>query len=367
MKKNARMSRRTVILCTALALGAPAALAQDASVAQAALQASQANIANHIQFQTVDLSALKPAPPPLPAAKVEPGPDAAQSYTFDWTSDTVSYLVYAESGAGAVDITLPSGPERPHSSGSSVSFVYPGADLAVKAGKYGFDLVGAGSDAASVTAKVRRGGQPSSGVLDLNLFVLDGCGLTTAGLTEGLNVFAGIYADAGISFGKISVVLVTGASSYLSPGSFEEAQALFQGVSRQLTASPPNKLGANFFFTKRLADVYGYSQGIPAALGLLGTSSGGVVVSIDAHMVDTGFDGHEFGLTMAHENGHSMGLYHTSERDGSQHDTISDTPQCGGGDAAGCPDGINIMFWSGHFPDLTTGQAYVLRRSPIVH
>ena len=69
---------------------------------------------------------------------------------------------------------------------------------------------------------------------------------------------------------------------------------------------------------------------------------------------------------MAHETGHSMGLWHTSERDGSQHDTINDTPTCAGGSESGCPDGTNLMFWSGHYPNLSPGQAYVLRRSPIV-
>ena len=368
MNKNARKFGRTAILSITLALGAPGAFAQEAAVAQEALKTSLVNIATHMKFETVDLSTYKPAPP-VPAARPDPGsgPKATRSFSFDWTSDTVSYLIYAESGAGAVNITLPSGPERPHNNGASASFIYPGADLPVKAGKYGFDVSGGGSDAASVIQSVRKGGQPSSGVLDLNLFVLEGCGLTTTGLNEGLNVFASVYADAGISLGAINVVLLTGASAFLSPGSFEEAQVLFEGVSRLVTATPPNRLAANFFFTKKLAGVYGYSQGIPAALGILGTSSGGVVVSIDTHMTDSGFDAHEFGLTMAHENGHSMGLYHTSERDGSDHDTISDTPQCAGGDAAGCPDGINIMFWSGHFPDLSTGQGYVLRRSPIVH
>jgi hypothetical protein len=366
MKKNARMFGRAAAaaLWTTFALGAPGSFAQAPGTANDALTSS---IANRMQFSVVDLSSLKPVAPLPAAAPVEAGPRATRSFTFDFTSDTVSYLVYSESGSGAIDIALPSGPERPFSYGPTVSFVYPGADLPVQAGTYRFDIVGAGSDAASVTSSVRRGGQPSSGVLDLNLFVLDGSGLTQSGLAAGLAEFADIYAGAGISLGRLSVVLVTGAEAYLSTGGLSEAFPLFGNLSRQMTANPPSRLAANFFFTKRVAGVYGYSQGIPAALGLTGTSAGGVVISIDTHMTDQGLDVHELGLTMAHENGHSMGLYHTSESDGSGHDTISDTPQCGGGDAAACPDGTNIMFWSGHFPDISPGQAYVLRRSPIVH
>ena len=97
-----------------------------------------------------------------------------------------------------------------------------------------------------------------------------------------------------------------------------------------------------------------------------GTNSGGVVIVVGTHNTDHGLDSEEMGKTIAHETGHSMGLYHTSERDGSQNDVITDTPRCGGGPPNGCPDGQNIMFWSGTGLDLSAGQAYVLLRSPIV-
>ena len=363
MKPNLKVFAFTAVLGTTLALPTHRVLAHNPPASD---DGGAALIASRLRFETVDLSALSPLASALPVSRVEPRPDAARNFTFDWTSSTVSYLVYVESTTGEVTISLPSGPERPYSTGPTASFVYPGGDEAVTAGKYGFTVDGGGSAAATVKSQGRVGSQPSSGILDLNLFVLEGCGLTTTGLSEGLAVFDDVYRDAGIRLGNITVVKVTGASSFLSPGTYEEAESAFRSLSRQLTASPPNRLAANLFFTKRVANVYGYSQGIPAALGILGTSSGGVVISIEAHLTDGGFDSREFGLTMAHEVGHSMGLYHTSESDGSLHDTISDTPRCAGGDAGGCPDGSNIMFWSGTFPEITSGQAFVLRRSPIV-
>ncbi len=366
MNKRARVSAGGALgFCAALFCVTTAA-AQDRPSVESVRQASATSIA-HMTLQTLDLKALKASTGPVHAASGQPGPPATRSFTFDWSSSTVSFLVYVESGAGSVGINLEPGTlERPNSFGASASFVFPGADDPVPPGKYRFDVVGAGSDAATVTPKERTGSQPGSGTLDLNLFVLEGCGLTSQGLAEGLAVFAEVFADARISLGRLTVVNVTGASSYLSPGGFEEAQGIAAALSQQFTANPPNRLGANLFFLKSIPDLFGFSQGIPVALGIPGASAGGVVISVDTHNTDHGFDSRELGLTMAHETGHSMGLYHTSEKDASQHDTISDTPECGGDFGGGCPDAPNIMFWAGHGLDLSTGQAYVLRRSPIV-
>ena len=359
------LGRRVLALCV-VAVMARGVGAQDLTSLESAGRASAESIAR-MRFEALDLKAIKPPAPPLHVTSAKPPVPTTQSFTFEWSSDTVSFLVYAESGSGSVAMNLePGTPERPNSFGSSASFVFPGVDDPVPAGKYRFDVVGSGSDAAKVTPKERRGAQPGSGILDLNLFVLDGCGLTSQQLAEGLTVFAEVFADAQISLGKITAVKVTGAADYLSPGSFEEAQSDAGTLSRQLTVDPPSRTAANLFFVKSIPDLFGFSQGIPVALGIPGASAGGVVISVDTHNTDRGFDSRELGLTMAHETGHSMGLYHTSEKDASQHDTISDTPECSGDFGGGCPDAPNIMFWAGHGLDLSGGQAYVLRRSVIV-
>ena len=110
-------------------------------------------------------------------------------------------------------------------------------------------------------------------------------------------------------------------------------------------------------------------MGIPAALTIPGTISSGVVVGVSAHETAGGFDSRELGQTITHETGHSLGLNHTSERDASGYDLISDTAQCAGADpldAASCPDGANFMFWSGRDFQVSRGQSYVLLRSPVV-
>ena len=72
-------------------------------------------------------------------------------------------------------------------------------------------------------------------------------------------------------------------------------------------------------------------------------------------------------VTCAHEVGHYLGLYHTSEHDGGAHDPIADTPECASGDGA-CPDGDNVMFWTGGGARrlFTAGQGAVMRRHPLV-
>ena len=367
-KRTGRRGYRPLLFGAAFGLLAGVATAQD-TADDPARQARVASITSRIRYETVDLATLQLPAPMVEASRTKPvgPPPSTRSFSIEWASDTVSVLVYAETPSGSLQITLePGTPERPFTKGDSAGFVFPGVDDPVPPGTYTFDLGGSGSDAASVKSKSRRGSQPGSGTLDLNLFVLEGCGLTGQQLGEALAVFEDSFSDASIHLGKMTVVTVTGASAYLSPGSYAEADAIAASLSRQLTASPPNALGANLFFLKKMPDLYGFSQGIPAALGIPATSSGGVVISVDTHITDRGFDSHELGLTIAHETGHSMGLYHTSERDGSQHDTIYDTPTCAGGSESACPDGTNLMFWSGHYPNLSAGQAYVLRRSPIV-
>lgn len=324
---------------------------------------SPASLAARMRFETVDLKTL-PVPAAMPGTDgLAPEPLGTRAFSFDWTSSSVSLLVYAETASGTVEINLAAGtPERPFNRGATASFVFPGVDDPIPSGNYRFEVSGSGSDAATVKSKGRGGAQPGSGTLDLNLFVLQGSGFTNQMLSEALSVVATILADANIALGQISAVNVTGGNSYLA----QDDTDIFGSLSKQLTASPPNPLGLNFFFVKSVAGVYGFSQGIPAALGIPGATAGGVVIAYDPHDTDGGFDVHELGLTMAHEGGHAMGLWHTSERDGSQHDTIYDTPRCSGGSDAACPDGTNIMFWSGHYPELSAGQGWVLRRSPIV-
>ncbi|MEC8237379.1 MAG: hypothetical protein VX063_06860, partial [SAR324 cluster bacterium] len=70
--------------------------------------------------------------------------------------------------------------------------------------------------------------------------------------------------------------------------------------------------------------------------------------------------------------GHFLGLFHTTESNGTDHDPISDTPECSFTTANQCGKQYgadNLMFWSswanGNQDNLTEGQVYVLKRALI--
>jgi hypothetical protein len=295
--------------------------------------------------------------------------------SFDWTSDTVSVLVYQEPrpADGAIYTAFDSRrPEVAYSGeGPSASFVVPGADVPVATGRYQFEIA-ATVDQAEVIMVRRRGPQPTSGTLDVNLFVIEGAGIELPQLEEAARLFVQTMAAARITVGRVTLYTVTGASDLLSvPSDTGIGSALRQVPTISSLADEP--AAANIFFVREIASddggLYGISMGIPAALTIPGTISSGVIVNVSAHQTEAGFDTRELGQTITHETGHSLGLYHTSERDGSSYDTITDTPQCVGADpldAAACPDGANFMFWSGRDFQVSGGQAYVLVRSPVV-
>ena len=123
----------------------------------------------------------------------------------------------------------------------------------------------------------------------------------------------------------------------------------------------------------------GFAGGIPGPLGFQGLPSSGVILAADPAL-DGGFDSTQFGQTIAHELGHQLGLFHTSEADGTAWDPMGDTPQClASADTNGtgqvepdeCPDGGNVMFWQaapgGTQTDVTPEQSDVLYFSPILY
>ena len=129
--------------------------------------------------------------------------------------------------------------------------------------------------------------------------------------------------------------------------------------------------------------VIGIAGGIPGPQLLQGTAHSGVAVSALGGLTSMSeADLFMQGDTMAHELGHYLGLFHTTERNGDSFDPLSDTPECdrANNDANGdgivssseCEwaDGKNLMFWAAaHYQQdvQSTMQKKVLSLAPAVY
>ncbi len=167
--------------------------------------------------------------------------------------------------------------------------------------------------------------------LDLDLYLVAGRfagrgdgGLVPA-LAEALEVFRATYAEAGIAVGEVRThTLVGGLARRFGviegdgSGDLPELGPLFA-----LTAGARGP-SVSWFFVRDVEGALGVSGGVPGAQCLPGTAASGLVVSGDLLGGDVALES-----VLVHETGHFLGLFHTSERDGTVLDPFEDTPACG--------------------------------------
>jgi hypothetical protein len=134
---------------------------------------------------------------------------------------------------------------------------------------------------------------------------------------------------------------------------------------------------------KGLSVAAGLSQ-LAGINGQAGSRVSGMAMAIDAEMWavalaeagTTTTAGDVWGVILAHELGHFLGLWHTDEHDGSLHDPLIDTPECDFTDQTLTPElckasAKNLMFWSpdnqGKPLNISGDQHTVARRSVVLH
>ena len=235
--------------------------------------------------------------------------------------------------------------------------------------------------------------------LDLNVYYVGARGLSPEGargpapIAAALEEVERIYEPAGIVIGDVRQTLISG--ELLMRGSpLPDAQAS-EGFTRlrsqyqvlpqlpellRLSAGAAN-VALDVFFVADIdaqggADVGGIAGGTPVAFGMHGTPGSGIVIATDMYL---GADAPtQLGRTLAHELGHALGLFHTSEVDGLVVDPLPDTPACtlqqdrdksGSLDAEECAahGGDNLMFSTSEAgTQLTPQQAEILRSALIL-
>jgi hypothetical protein len=200
------------------------------------------------------------------------------------------------------------------------------------------------------------------GVLDLNVFLAPGLGVSSPSTETRLGAILtrmdNLFEQVGLSLGDIDYYQL-GDSAYDSVSSSE-----FESLLAESRVASERRL--NLFFV--LTAFGGGTIGVAGTIA--GPARNGTAVS--GVMSDYDFDTPEAaGTVAAHEVGHYLGLFHTTEQNG-DHDIIEDTLECpASGTDSVCTTLGNgyLMHWQytgASVPAITDGQAHVILAHPLV-
>ncbi|MBI2374338.1 MAG: hypothetical protein HYV07_10125 [Deltaproteobacteria bacterium] len=162
------------------------------------------------------------------------------------------------------------------------------------------------------------------GLLDVHVYLSGAAGLTTRTatstlLTAALARLEEIYAQADIELGAVVFHDID--------ASFQTRDVTAASLGPMFQLSEGNGPGLHYFLVDRFVGgipggvVGGIAGGLPGPPGHAGSPSSGVAVAVTAASGDSDVLAH----VMAHEGGHWLGLFHTSEITGTN-DQLDDTP-----------------------------------------
>jgi hypothetical protein len=291
-------------------------------------------------------------------------------------ADAIGYSSAQAAGDSAVMLTLPHSRAYPFHTGT---FTY---DIRH------YDSPDGAPRTVDIYTMVKSG---LAAALDVNIFLValpDYTGAGDPALAALIDAFRTSLSHLGLTLGEVNVVELTGepAATLTYVGVNEDVNANGQPDDMERLFALSGDVGnryLNLFLVRSIGaggGILGIAGGIPGPQLVQGTVHSGVVVTTfgglhELHPADVTLQAD----TMAHELGHYLGLYHTTERGGTWFDPIGDTPECAAAtydknrdgvvSAAECEnrDGPNIMFWSAAaYPQVTTSadQRYVLSVAP---
>ena len=233
-----------------------------------------------------------------------------------------------------------------------------------------------------VSVALRTGSTPSAATITIQPYITGTC-WSTGDISAALSVMSSIYSANGITLTINSTITISNTQYAAVSGTFTDSTTSAL-VTQGSTAA------VNLFFIEDYSGswsgILGNAAGIPGSMGTA-NSWNGVLISLSAHASGTTLDSQLLGETAAHEMGHQLGLFHTTETGGTVFDILTDTAEClnstkdfnGNGkmSAEECEGygGDNVMFWTPWTTSsrsagkkqetLSSHQQHVLKYSPI--
>ena len=231
-----------------------------------------------------------------------------------------------------------------------------------------------------VKLTLRTGSTPSSTTIAVQPYIT-GTTWSASDISSALSVMSSIYSSNGIN-------LTINSTISISDTQYAEVSGTFTNSTTSALVSQGVNGAVNLFFIEDYSnsEILGNAAGMPGSMGIA-NSWNGVLSSLTAHASETTLDPQLLGETAAHEMGHQLGLFHTTEQGGIEFDIITDTAECakssrdndsnGQMSAEEC-DGYganNIMFWTSWSTSsrsagkkqgtLSSHQQHVLKYSPL--
>ena len=259
--------------------------------------------------------------------------DGSLLVTADWPTlegnerGCVSCKNFTNQGAGASTTIAPN---------------RPGA--VIEPGTHRLDVVGwvdgLSADDVLVRVVAKRGERlPDTGTVDLN-FYLTGAQGWLPDTIQTDPYFAACIARVNELYGRIGIEVGAIRFHEIDPGfsviSIAEGETGLEDLVSQSIQDETE--GINIFFVDEILtgepdypSIPGVSASVPNPPYLPGTVASGVAIALNGPLsvapANRFLDPPAIGQTLAHELGHALGLFHTSEYDLVSHDVYADTPE----------------------------------------
>ena len=161
-------------------------------------------------------------------------------------------------------------------------------------------------------------------------------------------------------YSKNGITLTVKSTITISDTQYATVSKTFTDTTTSALLSQGSTDGVNLFFVQdqlEKTSFLGKAAGIPGSMGIA-NSWNGVLIFLIPHASGTMLDAQLLGETAAHEMGHQLGLFHTTESGGNQFDILSDTLECQKSTQDNNSDwkvsaeecegygGENLMFWT---------------------